>query len=81
MSPTLGAKVTDRITGFTGIAVGVVNYISGCSQALVSPKVSENGDFKESQWFDIQRLVVSDEPAIQLDNGRTPGADKAAPKR
>jgi len=78
----LGQTVTDKITGFAGIVTGRVEYISGCNQCLVTPRVGADGAFKEAQWFDEQRLHVDTSMAILvLDNGRTPGFDKAAPKR
>jgi len=77
----LGKRVKDRITGFAGIVTGQCQYISGCSQALVAPSVGADGTFKDSQWFDEQRLEGLGGEAIVLDNGATPGADRAAPKR
>ncbi len=75
----LGSKVKDKITGFTGIVVGLVEYISGCNQVLVSPPVDKEGKHVDSHWFDVQRLEIQDEPKVVLDNGDTPGFDMAAP--
>jgi hypothetical protein len=78
----LGSKVEDKITGFSGIVTGFVTYLSGCNQALVVPKVGKDGAFRDSQWFDEQRLKVDNKfKTIVLDNSKTPGADIAAPKR
>jgi hypothetical protein len=45
------------------------------------PEVKD-GAFREAQWFDVQRLHrLENVPRIILDNGSTPGHDKAAPKR
>lgn len=78
----LGITVKDRITGFSGIVTGFVQYITGCNQALVAPPLSSTGDLRSSEWFDIQRLEI-DETAetIVLDNGATPGCDRAPPRR
>lgn len=76
----LGTPVRDKITGFAGTLVGRCDYISGCSQGLVAPKVGTDGALKESNWFDVQRLEVTDGDVIVLDNGGTPGPDRAAPK-
>lgn len=35
---TLGKSYRDRITGVIGTATGYVQYLSGCNQALISPK-------------------------------------------
>ncbi|WP_193336194.1 hypothetical protein [Devosia beringensis] len=82
MTIKLGATYTDRITGFTGVCTGLCQYISGCNQALLTPKVNADGSTKEAHWYDEQRLVAADGvEMVVLDNGASPGFDKAAPKR
>lgn len=76
-----GDTVKDQVTGFQGIATGRAEYISGCSQVLLAPQVKKTGEMQESQWIDEQRLVVVKPSKIKLDNSKTPGPDKAAPKR
>ena len=76
----LGKKVTDKITGFKGTVIGVVFYLTGCNQALVVPKASEESKAPDGHWYDIQRLEVSDEAAITLDNGDKPGCDQTPPR-
>jgi hypothetical protein len=77
----LGTTQRDQITGFSGVVTAFAEYISGCNQALLVPKVNEKGEYKESQWFDVQRLERVGTDKVVLDNGRTPGFDRAAPKR
>lgn len=78
----LGLTYKDKITGFAGVATGFVRYISGCNQALIQPRCSDDGSMRESQWFDQQRLALqADMPRVVLDNGATPGCDRAAPRR
>lgn len=77
----LGHTYVDVITGFTGICAGRVEYLSGCNQALLVPKVSDEGAMRDAQWFDDQRLKQTDAQPISLDNSDTPGFDKPAPKR
>jgi hypothetical protein len=78
----LGTKVKDDITGFVGITTGYVKYISGCNQYLVTPGVDEKGALVESHWFDEQRVkVMESAPSVRLDNSKTSGFDKPAPKR
>ncbi len=79
----LGQTCRDNITGFSGVAVGVVTYITGCRQVLLAPKVDSSGAFRSSEWFDEQRLAVSaDEPVIQMPTPRngTIGPDRPAQK-
>lgn len=77
----LGVKAKDKITGFQGTVVGFCQYLSGCNQALLVPPVKEDGSFAEGHWLDFQRLEQVGDEVIVLDNGSTPGCDKAAPKR
>ena len=80
MKAFLGYSYKDRLTGFTGICTGRVEYLTGCNQALLQPRVSAEGAMRDSVWIVEQRLVqLADEP-VTLDNGKTPGFDKPAPK-
>ncbi|TAM96257.1 MAG: hypothetical protein EPN45_21200 [Rhizobiaceae bacterium] len=81
MKTILGSRVRDKITGFTGIVTGRCEYISGCNQALVAPSAKEDGTLPDSHWVDEQRLDRLDDSLVALDNGATPGFDRAAPKR
>ena len=77
----LGHTYRDKITGFTGIATGYVQYLTGCNQALLAPKCTPEGGLVDSHWFDQQRLQeVANCAVITLDNGPAPGFDKPAPK-
>jgi hypothetical protein len=78
----LGLTVKDTITGFTGIVTGYVQYLTGCNQALVVPKVGKDGRPIDGHWYDEQRLEVdTKKKPIKIDNGSNPGADLAAPIR
>lgn len=76
----LGASYKDIITGFSGVATGNCIYLSGCDQVLLVPK-SKKDDHKESHWFDIQRVKRIGKTQIKLDNSKTPGFDKPAPRK
>ena len=79
---SLGSRVTDKITGFTGVVIGYCSYITGCNQALVNPAIlDKDGKMLDSMWLDEQRLAVDRTvQLITLDNDNTPGFDKPAPK-
>lgn len=82
MKAEFGVTYSDRITAFTGVATGRAEYISGCTQVLLAPTVdAASGAFRESQWFDEQRLIQSGDERIVLHNDETPGPDRPAPKR
>lgn len=74
----LGATYRDIITGFEGIALGHVVYLSGCNQTLLAPKVNADGVAVQSCWYDDQRMELQEKPIIRLDNGDTPGCAKQA---
>jgi hypothetical protein len=80
----LGREYQDAITGYTGVAIGHVTYLTGCNQTLLQPRCGNDKiDARPvAEWFDDQRMrptVCS--MVISLDNGATPGHDRAAPKR
>jgi hypothetical protein len=82
MNDRLGHTFRDKITGFTGVATGHAEYLTGCNQTLLSPRSSDPSKRAEAEWFDNQRLEMDTSfPLIVLDNGDTPGCDREAPKR
>ncbi|KKM13316.1 hypothetical protein LCGC14_1717390 [marine sediment metagenome] len=54
----LGDKVKDTITGFIGIAVARIEFINGCIQYQVAPKVIKGGKFPEDVYIDKGSLIV-----------------------
>lgn len=80
MKIKLGKEYEDKITGFKGIATGICEYISGCNQVLLSPRVDSSGNKVEGHWIDEQRLISISNGILELDNSKTPGFDKPAPK-
>ena len=75
----LGKTYKDKITGFQGVATGEAKYISGCDQVLLIPPAKE-GAYVDGQWFDVQRCEEVDRDPVVLDNAKSPGCDKPAPK-
>lgn len=57
----MGKEVKDIVTGFSGIVTGKITWLFGCNQYNVMPRVAENGDTKDGQWFDEGRLEVINE--------------------
>ncbi len=79
-TPLLGETYKDAVSGFQGVVIGCVYYITGCNQALLQPVIKDNGEFVECRWVDFQRLAYVDVPRIELDNSKTPGFDIPAPR-
>ena len=62
----LGRRCEDAITGFNGIAIGHIRYLTGCEQLLLVPKIAEKNKKAEGEWFDLERISILDEPAVTL---------------
>ena len=55
----LGMNVEDVLTDFDGVVYGICEYMTGCTQALVVPKVKKDDrKMPESHWVDVDRLRV-----------------------
>jgi len=52
----LGDTVTDRVSGFTGIAVGTTEWLYGCRSFGVQSKELKDGLPVAIKWFDEQSL-------------------------
>jgi hypothetical protein len=77
----LGSVVTDSVTGFEGIVTARAEYVTGCNQLLVQPRVKKNGDFVESRWFDEPRCVVKGKRMLGIVRDALAGGDRPAPRR
>lgn len=62
----LETAVTDRASGFKGIATGLVLHINGCIHVLIQAKglLKKTGAMIEQQDLDIRRLSGSKIPAL-----------------
>jgi heat shock protein HspQ len=75
----LGQAVRCVITGFRGIATARVEYINGCTQYNVTPRVTEDGKYPDSMYIDVQQLEEDfDSESVQIP-GRDTGGPGAAP--
>lgn len=74
----LGRKVRDKITGFEGVATSRVEYLTGCTQIGVAPKVDNEGKIRDTQYFDFGRLEYVDASTISLEEAK---ANPGGPNR
>jgi len=56
----LGQKLKDIVTEFEGIAVARVEFINGCVQYALRPKVNDKGEMIEPEYIDVDRLQFVD---------------------
>ena len=58
MAIGLGQKVRDAVTGFEGIAISRVEYLNGCVQYCVKPRVGQENKMPDGEYIDSQQLEV-----------------------
>lgn len=77
----LGQTVKDRITGFTGIAIGYLEYINGCIQYGVRPKVESDkvGKHPDAVYLDEGNLEYVDEGILATKAQAKPTGFDASP--
>ena len=72
----LGDKVRDKITGFEGVATAKVEYLTGCIQFCVKPKVTEEGKMPTGEYIDdIQLEVIGDSLDVEQEPNGGPMPD------
>ena len=67
----LGQEVKDVVTGFRGIATAKVEYLNGCLQFCVRPKVDmpkkgEAQKYPEGKYIDVEQLKTVGKSKIKL---------------
>lgn len=55
---TLGDRVRDRVSGFTGIATSHARHLTGCDRLWVEPAVDSTGKRGEGMWLDIDMAQI-----------------------
>ncbi len=53
----MGDSVKDVVTGFAGVVVAKIEYITGCTQFGVSPK-AKDGKLNDTLYIDEKRLQI-----------------------
>jgi len=73
---TLGDKVKDKISGFSGIAVSRHSYLNGCDRISVQPIVDKKGKHPDSMSFDEPQLKVLKKRVGKIGNRKVGGPSK-----
>lgn len=79
MEIKLGNKVRDKVTGYEGVATARVEYLNGCVQYCVKPKVGSDGKMPDPEYIDVQQLEVVSEGAT-VEASKTGGTQRDCPK-
>lgn len=53
-----GKEAKDKITGFKGIITGRCDYLYGCRQYELNPKLDKDGKKQSTEWFDEGRIEI-----------------------
>ncbi len=52
----LGQELRCKITGFQGVAISYLKFISGCVQYCLRPKVGDDGKYPDGTYIDVENL-------------------------
>ncbi|MEP1521974.1 hypothetical protein [Ascidiaceihabitans sp.] len=75
-----GDQIRDTITGYEGVCIGRIEYISGCNQLLCQPKAGE-GKEPQSHWFDVERVELVHKAQVVVKSRRTGGETPPKPRQ
>lgn len=68
-----GDRVSDKVSGFTGIIVARSEHLNGCIRYGVSAEKVKEGGSHDPTWFDEQQLNLKKASAIKVVPMRTGG--------
>lgn len=54
----LGDRVKDKITGFTGVVVGITSWLNGCVRVGIQGASLKNGIPLGTEWIDEAQLKL-----------------------
>lgn len=61
----LGKKAKDKVTGFEGIIVSKITYLTGCDQYGITPP-AKDGKVAGTDYFDVKRVeIIGDGVSIE----------------
>ena len=72
----LGKWYQDRVTGFSGMATCITEYLEGCTRIALQPKIDKEGKIPESHYFDEPRLTEIDGQSYYVDQAIFDQLDK-----
>lgn len=66
-APALGDRVSEKVTGISGVVIAHAKHLTGCDTYLVQPPSIPEDRRPDSFWFDEPRLTVVQRGAVSLD--------------
>jgi hypothetical protein len=70
---SLGAKCRDTVSGFTGVAIAMTQFMTGCTRWTLQPEVNKEGKLPERETFDEPMIEVLQPAKVELPSGQGPG--------
>ena len=75
----LGALYRDRVTGFTGRAVQITTYLSGCDRVGLQPEAKDDNTLPRLEYFDDLQLERIGETIVRARQADVTGGYRPAP--
>lgn len=75
-----GDEVRDKVTGFTGIAMGKTDWMFGCTRWVVQPQVDKEKKIVDAQSFDEPALEIVRKGVVQRPRINLYGATEVTPE-
>ena len=76
---TLGVKARCKVTGWTGIVTARCEYLNGCVQYCLRPRVSKDGKAEDGIYIDSKQIEVLG-PGLNVEAKPTGGPQRDAPR-
>ena len=73
LEDTLNAPLQDIISGFTGTGTAYAVYSTGCNQVCLTPRIDKDGKRRDSEWFDIERIVAGEGKGVSVSSSPSGG--------
>lgn len=65
----LGDEVSDTVTPFKGVVIGVTEWLNGCKRMSVLPReLTDKGSMPMSESFDETQLIIVKKRAVVAQN-------------
>ena len=72
----LGDLLKDRVSGLTGVAMGVTSYVYGCRRWGIAPRETKDGQPIAWAWFDEPQLDLLEPGVLAVPNAPTTGGPR-----
>ena len=75
----LGDQLHDKVTGLKGICIGRIEYLNGCVQYAIKPRIGNDGKVYDAEWVDSQQVERVGK-GLNVEQKQTGGSNMGAPR-